>query len=248
MGAAALSKQAGNGLPHELFPMALEQPEAPNIHTFNDEHKLFKIRLADDDGKRSSASMLIDKMYSWRGYGSGAALNASPNRITLVASHDGRTLGTVSLGIDSPIGLMVDEMYKEEADELRRAGRKLCEVGKLAVDHVVRSKRVLASLFHIVFIYAYRIHVCSDFLIEINPRHVAFYKKMLGFEEFGGLKICPRVDAPARLMRLDLDHMRDQISKYGGHATTYAAEKSLYPYFFSPAEESGITQRLITIH
>ena len=54
---------------------------------------------ADDHGRRTAASLLINKMYSRRGYETGFLEAAEqPNRITLVASDDEHdTLGTLSL-------------------------------------------------------------------------------------------------------------------------------------------------------
>jgi len=54
-----------------------------------------------------------------------------------------------------------------------------------------------------------------------------------------------RVDAPAVLMRLEIAYMEEQIKKLGGKMEGAGREKSLYPYFFSPSEEIGITNRLI---
>jgi len=67
---------------------------------------------------------------------------------------------------------------------------------------------------------------------------------MLGFEPFGEEKTCPRVNAPAVLLRLDLAHADEQIVRYGGTAATATGVKSIYPYFFSREDELGITQRL----
>ena len=53
---------------------------------------------------------------------------------------------------------------------LRAKGRKLAEFTKLAIDNNVHSKPLLAALFHIAFIYARRIHRCTDLLIEVNTR------------------------------------------------------------------------------
>jgi hypothetical protein len=71
---------------------------------------------------------------------------------------------------------------------------------------------------------------------------------MLGFQQQGQLRTNTRVDAPAYLLRLDLDHMEEQIRKYGGTSDNPQTTKSLYPYFFSPREEEGITQRLIALN
>jgi len=232
--------------PNQLTSL-LDQPERVEQSDLAVERKLFKIRLADNDGRRNSASMLIRKMYAWRGYQTKDSPNQQPDRMTLVASADDATVATITVGFDSPVGLLVDELYKQEIDPLRESGRRLCEFTKLAVDSAIRSKRVLASLFHIAYIYGRQIYGYTDLLIEVNPRHVKFYEKMLGFTQAGPERLNPRVNASAILLRLQFDYAQQQISIFGGHANLGKTEKSLYPYFFSPAEEAGITRRLIDL-
>lgn len=210
--------------------------------------KDFKIRLADTASGRNSASMLIDKMYSWRGYAGTHAVQASPNRITLTAYMKEELIGTVTLAIDSEVGLLADEIFQDQLDRYRGPGRKLCELTKLAVDAKVDSKFALASLFHICFIYARRLHNCTDVFIEVNPRHRVYYERILGFARLGELKSNPRVNAPAFLLWLDLEYVEEQIRKFGGTSDNADATRSLYPYFFSPREEAGITQRLANLN
>ena len=229
---------------HRLRDLCISEPDQPNTQEVAVQQQKFKIRLATNEDRRDSASLLIEKMYSWRGYATGATSNEEPNRITLVASANEHILATLTLGYDSPMGLMVDDMYKTEVDSLRNAGRVVCELTKLAVDQNVRSKDVLASLFHIAYIYGKKIHNGTDFVIEVNPRHALFYRKMLGFEDFGEEKTCPRVNAPAILLRLDLDHATRKIAELGGKKNLAKGEKSYYPYFFTPEDELGITKRL----
>ena len=185
-------------------------------------------------------------MYASRGYRSTPlAAEQQPTRITLVASEFEDTIGTITVGFDSPQGLHVDDLFLEETDGLRDAGRRICEFTKLAMDSVVRSKRVLASLFHVAYIYGYRMMDYDDLLIEVNPRHVLFYQRMLGFKPFGPEKICPRVNAPAILLRLDLDFADEQIILHGGMGAAATGVKTIYPYFFTRNDELGITQRLL---
>jgi hypothetical protein len=219
-----------------IAPVENEGPPPPGVKELLMDRKEFKIRLADNEGQRSSANMLIKKMYSWRGYASAFSAEKQPNRITLVASSGNVTVATLTL--------LVDELYKEEIDHLRAVGRKLCEFTKLAVDSGIRSKQVLASIFHIAYIYAREIRGQTDLFIEVNPRHVRFYEKMLGFSQFGVEKTNTRVNAPAVLLRVELDYVKDQIDKYGGRPNMGEAVKSLYPYGFSPAETEGIANRL----
>jgi hypothetical protein len=208
----------------------------------------FGIRLTDTVAGRNSASMLISKMYAWRGYAGTHQFSDDPNRITLTATDKGDVVGTLTLGIDSPVGMNADQVFKDELDNFRAKGAKLCEFTKLAFDASVRSKTSLANLFHLAVIYARDIHRCTDIFIEINPRHRRFYEHMLGFKREGEMKINPRVNAPAHLLRIGLDYATEQIAKHGGtFSVAGMTERSFYPYFFSPREEEGIRNRLLTI-
>ncbi|WP_249383968.1 N-acetyltransferase [Chitinivorax sp. B] len=230
---------------HNVRTLCDELPETSGTQELAMKKREFKIRLADDAGQRSSASMLINKMYSWRGYSTSSPLSEDPNRITLVAGDGEHTIGTISINFDSEIGLLVDQLYKDELDKLRASGRRVCEFIKLAVDGEVKSKRVLASLFHIAMIFAHNIRKATDIVIEVNPRHVKFYERMLDFTQISDERLNPRVNAPAVLLGMDLNHLHSLARHFGGKPELANTEKSFYPYFFSPAEEEGITNRLI---
>jgi hypothetical protein len=212
-------------------------------------NKVFKIRLAQTHQQRDEVSMLISKMYTWRGYETSGKVSDQPHRVTLVASSNDATLATITIGFDSLIGLMADELYKSEIDALRRQGKRLCEFVKLAVDEGVRSKHVLATIFHLSYIYAREVQEHADLyvVIEVNPRHVKFYQNMLGFEKLGGEKINQRVKAPAILLGQGWEYAQRKVQEFGGRPHLAASEKSLYPYFFSPAEEEQIAQQLRSV-
>lgn len=205
--------------------------------------RLITLRAADAGGDRSSANVLVHKMYATRGYKSSAAAPQNSDGVTLIASDHGATVGTISVGFDSLNGLLADDLFRDELSELRLQGRRVCEFTKLAMDHVVKSKRVLASLFHTAYIWAHLRLGFDDVVIEVNPRHVRYYQRMLGFTVMGPERLNRRVDAAAVLMRLDFTHARQQIERFAGRPEL-AAERSLYPHFFSPKEEAGIVARL----
>jgi hypothetical protein len=231
---------------HPLHSLIQDAP--PDAHPQIDEvgRRLFQIRAANSQGLRSSASILIKRMYATRGYlSSPLPTQQLPTRITLVASEAGTTIGTITIGFDSPAGLNADDPFMPETTVMRAEGRNLCEFTKLAIDSLVRSKRVLASLFHVAYIYAYRMMRFDDLLIEVNPRHHRYYERMLGFEVRGLQRINPRVNALAVLLCLKFDHAHAQIALYGGRPELGDATRSLYPYFFSGAEEASIVERLL---
>ena len=213
------------------------------------DRRAFTVRVADEQSRRVEAHRLVDRMYSRRGYETGFIGKVdSGHRMTFVASDAGEALGTLTLGLDSRDGLLADAMYGEEINAVRAQGRSVCELTKLAVDLDDGSKRVLASLFHTAYIYGRLINRVTDVFIEVNPRHAPFYRRMLGFVQAGPERSCPRVNAPAVLLRLELEHCDSEIARCGGQGGVNPTGRSLYPYFFSKHEEEGIARRLMGLH
>ncbi len=208
----------------------------------------FKIRLAHDAERTREARFLVEKRYRDVGYhqaSNGNEAQACPERITLATYREEQVVGTLTVGFDTGTGLLADQLYKTEIDELRKQGRKVCELTKLAIDGKKTSKRLLAGLFHIAYIYVGRIWGYTDILIEVNPAHVSFYQRMLNFEVMGDEKMCARVHAPAVLLRIEVSKGQLMIETVGGHPELARQERSLYPYFLGPEEEHNIIQRLM---
>ena len=229
--------------------LCVADPESTHLKSARDA-SLFKVRLANTRARHESASYLIRRRYAWRGYSvcdqaqPSQQVQPAPSRIG-IAEHDADGIvGTVTVGLDSAEGLFIDGLYADVANRLRAEGRRLAEFTRLAVDNNVNSKPLLAALFHIAYICARRIHACTDLLIEVNPRHAAFYRRMLGFEIFGDTRTDPRVDAPAQLLRICLEWGQGEIARLGGKIDLAATTRSLYPYFFGASEESRIEERL----
>jgi hypothetical protein len=208
--------------------------------------RLLTIRAADSEGHRSSAHVLVNRMYAERGYRSTPLAGAPPRgRITLIGTDQDVARGTITIGFNGSQPLLADECFRDVLDELRRQGLVLCEFIKLAIDGVGRSRRVVASLFHSAFIYAHEIKGCDRIVIEVNPRHVRFYQRMLGFAVLTGERLNLRVNAPAVLLSLDLSYAERQILRIRAEAPEkVSAERSLYRHCFSHEEAIGIARRL----
>ena len=149
--------------------------------------------------------------------------------VTLSACMDEATIAT-SRRASTPARPVRRRLYPHEVQALRADGRKLCEFTKLAVDDSVRSHTVLGAIFHVACIYVIDLHACTDVLIEVNPRHVRFYERMLGFTRAADERLDPEVNAPAVLMRLDLGHCAGEIA--GSAVSAATEERSFYPFFF----------------
>jgi hypothetical protein len=225
--------------------MLLDEPAPWSTFEHEKGQRLLTIRAADCDGSRSSAHILVKRMYAARGYTTAAMPDHSnANRITLVASEEGETVGTITVSFDSPQRLLVDESFGAEVAQLRAEGFALCEFIKLAVDGVVRSKKVLASLMDAALLCAREVQRCDKVLIEVNPRHVRFYESMLGFEVLRRDRMNHRVNAPAVLMSLDLDFADEQVEGAHQAGAPAGVKRSLYCHGFSPEERSGLVNRL----
>jgi hypothetical protein len=206
----------------------------------------FKIRVARQAGSRRSAGTLVDQRYSGRGYTT-APMPVDPRLSTFLAFDEGILVGTVSVRLDSRKGLSADDLYHREIDEMRRNGWKPCEFTRLAVDKTVASKPVLAGLFHTAYLYAALIRGYTHAVIEVNPRHVSFYRKALDFERVGDERMNLRVHAPAVLLCVAFDAIAEGLQNFAGKINAPGAGRSLYPYGFEPGEESGVLGRLRTL-
>lgn len=227
---------------HGLQPLLHDPLDLEEGERFADSR--FKVRLANTEGRRSTASYLIERRYAWRGYQAAPVTAGVANLITIAAFDRDLPIATITVGMDSPVGLIVEKLYPDEVRALRSEAVRLCEFTKLAVDNMIRSKAVLAAIFHIAYIHARRLRGGTDLLIEVNPRHVKFYQAMLGFDIVGAQRMDPRVSAPALLLRLKLAFAEEQIALWGGHRELAGDTRLLYPLFFSPGEEKGIEGRL----
>lgn len=202
----------------------------------------FSVGLWRSGQSPQSADHLVSQAYSSLGYRSESCGSPSSERsATLQATHNDRTYGTLTINFDGPDGLQADILYPEELAALRRRG-SVCEFTRLAVDRSMSGREVLCALFYMAYAFAHRIHDVDHLVIEVNPRHEAFYRRMLGFERGGDEKLCPRVNAPAVLMQLNFAHTREQIAKARqADRHTYAA---LYRFALPAREESALVRRM----
>lgn len=223
---------AGRG----LAPLSPEQLERASPA------QAMKIRFAQSDTAFQGATLLAQKRYAWRGY-PGPSLTSTPNRITILTHLGEQVVGTVTVGYDSPRGLLADEVFKDRIDALRQAGSVVGELSKLAVDEEHGSKQVLAGMVHIAYLYGV-LHHCTDAVIEVVPRHQSFYEKKLGFRQLAEPRMNHRVHMPVVLLHLRLAEMQEKIAALGGKGRQ-SEDRSLYPYFFSQQEQQDILARLL---
>jgi len=206
-------------------------------------HGGFKIRVAKLGGRRREAGKLVERRYAGRGY-TIPSQPQEPQLTTFIAYDEGQLVGTVSVRLDSDEGLSADELYRNEIDALRTAGAHICEFTRLAVDKTAASKPVLAGLFHTAYLYASVIRGSTHAVIEVNPRHVAFYGRALRFDPIGEERMNRRVDAPAVLLCAPFATIAEGLAKHAGKPEAPGAGRSLFLYGFPQEDEPGVLKRL----
>jgi hypothetical protein len=173
----------------------------------------YRIYSADTQPQRHEVETLIRRMYSWRGYAVDSAVSPSTvgSHETLQVRRDHLTVGTMTVRFDSKNGLLADGLYRDELDFIRQCGGRICELTGLAIAPGEDTTAVLNALFEAAYIVGAKKEV-SDVVIEVNPRHVAHYRRLLGFRLAGPERQCDRVGgAPAVLLHLDLDALDERF-------------------------------------
>jgi hypothetical protein len=217
-----------------------------------------RIIVASTQAIRERAYRLAYRVYRAEGYVSEdrtcmlvAPFDAQPETFTILAedSH-GRAMGTVSLVFDSPKGLPCGEIYQDELNPLRSEGRRLAEVVRLAVDKSYpHSRMLLIRMFNFLAIFSRRVRKDTDFVIEVNPHHVEYYRRMLLFEQLGPERVCPRVNgAPAVLLRIDLSVMEKEIRLVTAKDASAVRRRTGYAHAYTLDQEVPIAQFLARHH
>ena len=176
--------------------------------------KPVRASVAVTDSERAAASALVESRYAWRGY----AVQPDDSRaaMILVATRDTAAVGTLTLHTDGPGGLSADAGYGAAIDAARASGRRVCELTRLAIEVGAAWQPTLGVLVGLAYLAARVIHQATDVFVEVNPRHARFYERMFGFVAAAGQRICPRVAAPAVLLRLELQRFDAMVGRFGG--------------------------------
>jgi hypothetical protein len=207
------------------------------------------LALASDFGALDGEALrLVQRRYTERGLAAQGERFSSRHEgdDVVCTAHDGdRLVGTLTVRFDAAGGLNADLVFGAELAPWRAAGVRLCEFGSLALDRQAGdARRLLAQVFHFAYLHAHRRAHCERGVIEVNPRHVAFYRRLLGWLPYTTARHNPRVGAPAVLMSFDLATVRGNIALWGGRPELLAQARCLYPLAWDRATEDAMLARL----
>lgn len=210
----------------------------------------FEYRVARSRSELERSFELVYQEYIRQGYIDGHPSgmrfflhNVLPETTTFVALLDDNVVATATIIPDSPLGLPMDDLYKEEVDELRAKGKKVCEISMLAHSHDLFGEEVSVMLnakkmFLVFYLFKHLFNYVKDVIkldnicIAVNPKHAAMYN-YLYFEDMGALKHYDKVNgAPALGKCLDVNSV-EQKSKEG-------TSMSIFKMFFTEKSPSAI--------
>lgn len=201
------------------------------------------VELVDSKESFDAATRLLYDEYFRRGYCEAhvsrrhySYFTLLPDSRTFVVKRKGQLLGTLSLVVDSPCGLPMESEFSEEVAKLRRPGRRLAEVGLLALDLSLIGHRSfslskfdkMASLFNLIkimFDYARLKAGVTDLVICVHPKHQALYR-YLTYEDIGPVKVYPGAcKKPALPMHLDIQRSISGASLQSGKGSYFVTKR-----------------------
>jgi hypothetical protein len=190
--------------------MAVNLEHADNPYGF----ARIDVALAETTADLVAASQLLAQRYVPKGYsfdgGNPGSVQAADPVLLAKNRFDGSALATLTLRVDGPSGLVAERLYPEEVARLRSNGCQLCEVVRFAATPTSRSFDLLRRLFDRAFDLGRQLDR-TDVLIEVTPRHAAFYKRVLGFRPAGGPCHNPRVNTVGTLLHVNMDELGERV-------------------------------------
>ncbi len=204
---------------------------------------VFRVRLARPRTVQEDAGLLVRRRYESRGY-QAAPTVTDPSLYTFAAYDSGKLVGTLGVRLDSVEGLKIEELYGDEVEALRMRSLRLSEFTRLAVAESAASKEVLGALFHTAVLFSHVVRGCTNVVIEVNPRHVAYYRRVLFFKPLGPQRHLDRVGAPAVALVLDFPTLLNAIDEFFSKPDWRECTGSVFSTWFSPKDADGILNRL----
>ena len=201
----------------DRFPFATGPAE-----TLKRDFGQLEYKVAETFEEFEGAARLVYREYSKRGYAKPnpnslklILWQALPQTTTFIVNTHGEVVATLSLIPDSPLALPIELTYSREIAHLRTQGRRLAEVGLLALDtdrfgHGIfsmthpRKLFFLFRLFKLMHDHARFVDRAEDLVIAFNPKHQLLYR-FLCFEPLGEVSHYEGdPHRPAVAMRLNL--------------------------------------------
>lgn len=184
---------------------------------------MIEIREVTTDIERHKVYKLTHDVYLKEGYCKPISngelqhyphLNGIKETIVLIAIDNSLIVGTNTITIDGPKGLHVDEDFPLEMKKIRQKcldnGQLLASSGRIVTDSSYGSQyRLIIKLIKATINIAVKKLNIDFFVIECNPKHEEFYRRIIGFKSLA-YGTCRAVGGePAVLMGIGKNEIKE---------------------------------------
>ncbi len=135
-----------------------------------------------------------------------------PSSLVFIAAQGKQVIGTATVVKNSSAGLPSKLLFPQQFRDFENTGRSLAEGCKFACDASTSPDGKLVSMQLLKAIFGWcTTNAIDDLCLVVNPKHVEFYERLLGFEHRGSSKKCPNVSgAEGILLHLDVKAVLSQ--------------------------------------
>jgi len=169
-----------------------------------------------------------------------------PEATTFVSMRNSEQVATVTLIGDSSEGIPMESIFPNQVEEIRNSGATFGEVTSLASRPMATKEflQVYLKMMRLMAQYARSVGI-ERFLMVVHPRHVPFYKRMMGFRMIGETRsyptVCGAPAVPCQLEFAEVDETRPPFydAIFGEKLPSEALRRHAMPEhaqkFFEPA-------------
>jgi hypothetical protein len=201
-------------IPRDLYSFFLKKKFSPSAFIDNQN---IKVKLATTKDEFEAGLKLLHDCYTSKSYmtpdPSGYFYNSFallPETNLVVATFNGKVIGSVYLYKDSYLGLPSDKYYSKINDYYRKSESKLAEISAIAVHAAFRNKdqSVFLLLMKYVLIFSKQYLQVTRLIVNVDVENQVFYEALWPFERRGGILKYPHsVNSFSVFMGLDLNNV-----------------------------------------
>jgi hypothetical protein len=248
-----------------LLPRALRHSAIRRLVSVDEELLgALVVKLAETDDEMDQAIELlygVERSRGHRGHNPGRLTPhlAVPSTLVFVAKRGDQVVGATSLVGDSPLRLPVERTFAENLLPLRKAKRRMAEIGPMALAPRYRRTGLSVLLYKLLLLCARDRLGVEDVLIGVSSRGQDIYQACFLFEPLGEpRRTVARTSRTLVCMRLDLLLM--QPSYFRAFGNLPRSVKNPYHFMFErvhpqlelpdlagPDRQHALSKRLIEI-
>lgn len=180
----------------------------------------YRVRIARTVADYQDAFRLLYVAYVYQGIEPirGVEMRIIPHHVlpeaTVFVAHEGDALvGTMTVTLDSPAGLPLDNDYPEALAELRGQGARIVEFGALAVVRRCWHTGVTTLLNMAAHWFSNETLGATHCVCGIHPKTAPFYSALYAFEPLGAPRPHAELSAPVLGMVHRLDEVRCHLRR-----------------------------------